>query len=155
MARLWLAGAATIDGRVARFRSPRQAQASGEITLYAKGHFKGAQKVIGGPRQYIDPPFLVKSVTIPSGTQWELCSGSTYSGCRQFSQSVKAMVMPVRSVRPVAAILPVGRGNSGTSPRAAVAGQRPVPARPGKRVFCHPGSGRHPGRGASRARPKP
>ena len=40
--------------------------------LDAKGHFEGAQKVIAGPRQYIDPPFCVKSVTVPSGTQWEL-----------------------------------------------------------------------------------
>jgi hypothetical protein len=103
MVRMWMAGAAML---AVSLPAQGSAQASGEITLYAKGHFKGAQKIIGGPRQYIDPPFLVKSVTIPSGTQWELCSGSTYSGCRQFSQSVKAMVMPVRSVRPVAAILP-------------------------------------------------
>lgn len=82
------------------------AQTSGEMTLHGKGHFKGMQKVIAGPRQYIEPPLVVRSVTIPAGTQWELCSGNTYSGCRQISQSMPAMVMTVRSVRPVAGILP-------------------------------------------------
>jgi len=102
MSRIWLAGVAAMAVLL-----PTQvcAQDSGPITLHAKGHFKGAQKVIAGPRQYIDPPFVVKSLTIPSGTQWELCSGSTYSGCSQFSKSVSAMIMTVRSVRPVAAIL--------------------------------------------------
>ena len=84
---------------------PTPALAQGEMTLHGKGRFKGPQKIIAGPRQYIDPPFLVKSVTIPVGTQWELCSGNTYSGCRQYSKSDPSMVMTVRSVRPVAAIL--------------------------------------------------
>lgn len=93
------------------------AQASGEMTLHAKGHFKGPQRVIAGPRQYIEPPFVVKSVTIPAGTQWELCSGNTYSGCRQISQSVPAMVMTVRSARPVAAILQSDVASPGQSLR--------------------------------------
>lgn len=103
MLRIMMAGAAAIA-----VVPPAQglAQASGEMTLHGKGHFKGMQKVIAGPRQYIEPPFVVKSVTIPAGTQWELCSGNTYSGCRQISQSVPAMIMTVRSVRPVAGILP-------------------------------------------------
>lgn len=93
------------------------AQTSGEMTLHGKGHFKGMQKVIAGPRQYLEPPFVVKSVTIPAGTQWELCSGNTYSGCRQISQSVPAMVMTVRSARPVAAILSSEAASPGQSLR--------------------------------------
>lgn len=92
------------------------AQTSGEMTLHGKGHFKGMQKVIAGPRQYLEPPFVVKSVTIPAGTQWELCSGNTYSGCRQISQSVPTMVMTVRSARPVAGILPSDATTPGQSP---------------------------------------
>lgn len=82
------------------------AQTSGEVTLHSKGHFKGARRVIAGPRQHIEPPFVMRSVTIPSGAVWEFCSGNKFSGCRQFSQSVPAMVMTVRSARPVAAVLP-------------------------------------------------
>ena len=102
MLRILMTGAAAVAVLL-----PAQAfaQASGAMTMHNKGHFKGAQKVIAGPRQFIEPPFVVKSVTVPPGTQWELCSGNTYSGCKQVSQSVPSMVMTVRSVRPVAAIL--------------------------------------------------
>ena len=103
MLRIMMAGVAAI---AVVLPAQGHAQASGEMTLHGKGHFKGMQKVIAGPRQYIEPPFVVKSVTIPAGTQWELCSGNTYSGCRQISQSVAGMVMTVRSARPVAGILP-------------------------------------------------
>jgi len=113
MSRMWMAGVAAM---AVLLPAQGYAQATGEITLHAKGQFKGAQKIIAGPRQYIDPPFLVKSVTVPSGTQWELCSGNTYSGCRQVSQSVKSMVMTVRSVRPVAGIIPSDATASGQSP---------------------------------------
>ena len=82
------------------------AQAGGEVILHSKGHFKGARRIIAGPRQHIEPPFVMRSVTIPSGAVWEFCSGNTFSGCRQFSQSVPATVMTVRSARPVAAVLP-------------------------------------------------
>jgi hypothetical protein len=103
MLRIWMAGVAAF---AVLLPAQGYAQASGEMTLHAKGHFKGGQRVIAGPRQYIEPPFVVKSVTVPPGTQWELCSGNTYSGCRQVSQSVSSMVMTVRSARPVAGILP-------------------------------------------------
>src|SRR5688500_6159608 len=86
--------------------TPALTQASGEVVLHGKGHFKGPRRVIAGPRQHIEPPFVMRSVTIPSGAVWEFCSGNTFSGCRQFSQSVPATVMTVRSARPVAAVLP-------------------------------------------------
>ena len=55
-------------------------------------------------------PFTVKSVQIPEGQSWELCSGNTFSGCKRFSSSVPATAMTVRSVRPagMAVIVPGG-----------------------------------------------
>lgn len=113
MLRKWMAGGAAL---AVLLPASGYAQDSGAMTLHGKGQFKGPQKVIAGPRQHIEPPFLVKSVTIPPGTQWELCSGNTYSGCRQVSQSVRAMVMTVRSARPVAGILPSDATTPGQSP---------------------------------------
>ena len=54
MSRMWMAGVAAM---AVLLPAQGYAQATGELTLHAKGHFKGAQKVIAGPRQYIDPPF--------------------------------------------------------------------------------------------------
>lgn len=113
MLRLWMAGLAAIAVLTS---AQSYAQTSGQMTLHNKGHFKGAQKVIAGPRQYIEPPFVVKSVTIPPNTQWELCSGNTYSGCRQVNQSDPSMVMTVRSARPVAGILPSTATTPGGQP---------------------------------------
>ena len=77
------------------------AQPSPEMTLYGRGHYKGPRLVLDGPARGMNLPFTVKSVSIPAGTSWELCSGNTFTGCRRFSQSVDAMAMPVRSARPV------------------------------------------------------
>lgn len=90
----------------ALYPSPAYAQASGEITLYSRGHSKGVRTTITGPRQHIEPARTVRSIVLSPGSQWELCTGSTFTGCRQFSQSVPAMIMTVRSVRPVSAIIP-------------------------------------------------
>jgi hypothetical protein len=121
MLRIWMAGVAAMASLLP---AQAHAQASGEMTMHANGHFKGMKRVIAGPRQYIEPPFVVKSVTIPAGSQWELCSGNTYSGCRQISQSVPSMVMTVRSVRPVAGILPSDAASPGQplSPGQALRG---------------------------------
>lgn len=81
------------------------AQIDSELTLFNRGHFSGARRTVIGPTQYI-PEFVVRSIQIPSGTQWELCTGNKFSGCRQFNKSTPAMVMTVRSARPVAAVLP-------------------------------------------------
>ena len=71
------------------------------MTLYGRGHYKGPRLVLDGPARAMNLPFTVKSVNIPAGTSWELCSGNTFTGCKRFSQSVPAMAMPVRSARPV------------------------------------------------------
>lgn len=81
------------------------AQNNGSATIYGKGHFKGPSISLSGPRQRIDPPFVVRSIRIPEGSAWELCTGSTFSGCRRIDKPMEAAVFTVRSARPVAAVL--------------------------------------------------
>jgi len=78
------------------------AQEANELRLFSRGNFAGSSISATGPRQGIGP-FTAKSVQMPAGTSWELCSGETFSKCKLFSGSDPAMVMTVRSVRPVAA----------------------------------------------------
>jgi hypothetical protein len=87
-----------------------QEQSSGELTLYGRGHFMGPRLVLDGPASGMSLPFTVKSVKIPEGQSWELCSGNTFSGCKRFSTSNDAMAMTVRSARPAgkAVIVPGG-----------------------------------------------
>ena len=91
-----------------------------------------------GPTQFAQP-FVMKSVMIAPGAQWEFCSGVTYSGCRQVSQPVETTIMTVRSARPVAGILsaPSGPGAAPTCPaeRRPVARRRRFAARPRQRIF--------------------
>ena len=82
--------------------SQAQEQPSSELVLYPKGHFKGGGYPIAGASQSMRV-FTVRSVKIPEGQSWELCSGNTFTGCTEFQQSDEAMIMNVRSVRPVAA----------------------------------------------------
>ena len=123
------------------------AQTGGTLTLHNKGRYQGARRAISGPRQHIEPAFVVKSVQIPAGTQWELCSGATFSGCRQISQSDPSMVMTVRSVRPVAAVLPstaVAPGRvmgDGRSLRGVASEYFIAPDQRGSRVEVQPGTG--------------
>jgi len=81
------------------------AQADAALSAFSKGHFKGARTSISGPAQY-NRPLIVRSLIVPAGTEWELCSGLTYTGCRQVKGTVPSMIMTVRSARPVAAVLP-------------------------------------------------
>jgi hypothetical protein len=92
-------------------------QASSEFSMFSRGQYKGPRITANGARQAIDPAMTVRSVIIPPGSQWELCSGSTFTGCRQFAQSTSAMVMTVRSVRPVARVIT----SSGLAPATATA----------------------------------
>lgn len=99
MVRLMVA-AAVIAGALG---APAAAQPVNELTLYSKGHFAGARYGVSAPTQHLDVPYTVKSVSVPPGTDWELCTGNTFSGCRRFSKSVEGMAMTVRSARPVGA----------------------------------------------------
>jgi hypothetical protein len=94
--------------------------ASRELVLYPKGNYKGGGYSVAGASQSMRV-FTVKSVRIPEGMEWELCSGNTFSGCKQFSQSDPSMVMSVRSVRPV----PPKITSVGTSAGAIVTGPNP------------------------------
>ena len=84
---------------------PASAQQVGEARLYVRGNFAGSAIPVAGPQQGIGP-VTVKSVQIPAGSIWELCSGSTFTGCKSFSESDRSMVMTVRSVRPVPPAIP-------------------------------------------------
>jgi hypothetical protein len=87
-----------------------EAQSSGELTLYGRGQYSGPRLILDGPARAMTLPFTVKSVQIPEGTSWELCSGNTFTGCRRFSTSVPGMAMTVRSARPVGQAVVVARG---------------------------------------------
>ena len=151
MLRALMIGAAAVAVLAASQANQADAQTSGTLTLHNKGRFQGARRAISGPRQHIEPAFLVKSVQVPAGTQWELCSGATFSGCRQFSQSDPSMVMTVRSVRPIAAVLPStamapgqvsGRvAGDGRSLRGVASEYFIAPDQGGSRVEVQPGTG--------------
>jgi hypothetical protein len=96
------------------------AQAPSELTMFSRGQFMGSRTAVAGPMRGIDPAVTVRSITVPPGTQWELCSGSTFTGCRQYSESQHSMVMTVRSVRPLAPVITAGPS---TPPSAMGPGQ--------------------------------
>src|SRR3954469_16812679 len=81
------------------------AQSTGEMTIYSKGHFKGPSLGVGGAITHIDPPFTAKSIQITPGTAWEICSGNTFSGCKRIDKSVEAGIFSVRSARPIAPVI--------------------------------------------------
>ena len=102
--------AMTMVGAAALAAGAASAQPTGEMTIYSKGHFKGANLGLGGPLTHIDPPFPAKSVQITPGTAWEICSGNTFSGCKRLDKSVDAMVFSVRSARPIAPVISIAVG---------------------------------------------
>ena len=148
MFRLLMSGAAATAvllsaGAFAQASQEPDAQA----TLYNKTRFKGVRRTIVGPTQFGEP-FPVRSVNIPAGTQWELCSGTKYSGCRQITQSTPSMVMTVRSARPVAAVLTSASGpapsqslrGGGGSLRGIASEYFVAPDRGGNRIEVQPGT---------------
>ena len=151
MSRAWMAGAAALvavaplQWLAAQAPDPSSEQPSDEAVMYSKGHFKGARTTVLGPTRFTRP-FVMKSVAIPAGSQWEFCSGNTYTGCRQISQSVPAMVMNVRSARPVANIIPAtataaqGLRGTGQSLRGLASEYFVAPERGGNRIEVQPGT---------------
>lgn len=118
--------------------------ADNEVRLFSRGGFAGASISAVGPRRDI-PPFTVKSVQMAPGTSWELCNGETFTHCKIFSGSDKAMVMTVRSVRPVAA--PIASTGAVTPAGLGAASNGVVSANGGSlrglasEFFVTPGSG--------------
>lgn len=140
MLRSLVAGAAAISAFLPA-HAHAQTQAEGELTLFNRGHFGGARRTVIGPTQYI-PEFVARSIQIPAGTQWELCSGNKFSGCRQFNKSTPAMVMTVRSARPVAAVLPAAAATlaPGQSLRGVASEYFVAPDQGGRRVAVEQGT---------------
>lgn len=130
-----------VAAALASLASSASAQEQG-LVLYSKGHFEGFSQTIDGPRTNMSP-LDVKSIRVPPGTSWDLCSGNTFSGCTRFSESKEAMARTVRSVRPVAPAIPetastaVAAGpvaGSGPSLRGLASEFFVVPAQAGARI---------------------
>jgi hypothetical protein len=81
------------------------------ITLYDRGNFKGRSLTFEGPTR-LSSPFNAKSIKFPEGKAWELCSGNTFTGCKEFNRSDSAMVFNVRSARPVAPVITSAPGGA-------------------------------------------
>jgi hypothetical protein len=112
MARRWaalFAGAALVSAGAA------DAQSTGEMTIYGKGHFKGPSLGLSGPLTHIDPPFNAKSVQLSPGAAWEICSGQTFTGCKRLDKSDESMVFAVRSARPIAPVIRESTGPVGAT----------------------------------------
>lgn len=143
MLRILIAGWAMAAGLLPL---PAVAQDSAALALFSKGQFKGARTAIAGPVQF-SQPLVVRSLVVPSGSAWELCSGNTYTGCRQVGATTAAMVMTVRSARPVAAILsstsavPATATGRGQSLRGLASEYFVAPDEGGNRVAVEPGTG--------------
>jgi hypothetical protein len=93
-----------------------QADVEGEVTLFSRGRYGGARYVIAGPQQGIRIPFAVRSVQLPEGVDWEFCTGNSFTGCRRLSQSMPAIIMTVRSARPVSASAAAAAVTPGVAP---------------------------------------
>jgi hypothetical protein len=130
-----------VAATVASLAASASAQEQG-LVLYSKGHFQGFSQTIEGPRTNMSP-LDVKSMRVPPGTSWDLCSGNTFSGCTRFSESKEAMARTVRSIRPVAPAIPATAttaasagpvAGSGPSRRGLASEFFVVPAQGGSRV---------------------
>jgi hypothetical protein len=99
MLRKFMLGAVAV---AALLPAQSHAQEQAELIMYARSQYKGPNYSVAGASQSMRIPFTVKSVQIPEGQAWELCSGNTFSGCKEFTKSDPSMVFNVRSVRPVA-----------------------------------------------------
>jgi hypothetical protein len=123
-------------------------QPEDQITVYSRGNFKGAQYRITGPTRGMEVPFTVRSVALPAGASWELCTGNKFSGCRQFSQSDPSTVVTVRSARPAPSVIRVAPGTTAAT-AAGVPGQSlrgmaseffVAPGEGGSRIAVRPGT---------------
>lgn len=118
------------------------AQQEDEAVLYAKGHFKGYSITLEGPTR-LSAPFAAKSIRIPEGKAWELCSGNTFTGCKEFNASDEAMIFNVRSARPIAPIITAVPPGGGPAVSVTEVGGGPWPSLRGlaSEYFIAPDSG--------------
>jgi len=150
MKRLIIVGAATLLAGSAIAQGQND---SGQPAIaFSKGHFEGGRLTVYGPWQHITPEFTAKSIQVPPGQSWEFCSGNTFTGCKQFDQSVTATVITVRSARPVASAIvsgPAGVSAAGgaeaaNTPDRSLKGLSSeyfvAPRRAGSRIVVQPGT---------------
>ena len=118
------------------------AQQDEQATIYYQGHFKGRSITLEGPTR-LQAPFTAKSIKIPPGKSWELCSGNTFTGCKEFNASDPAMVISVRSARPVAPIITSAPPSGGPAASVGNVGGGPWPTLRGlsSEYFIAPDSG--------------
>lgn len=81
------------------------AQEPGEAILYSSTNYRGASYRMSGPTRPIDPAFVAKSIRLPEGQSWEVCSGRTFTDCRELTASDPSTVISIRSARPIAPVL--------------------------------------------------
>ena len=114
---------------VAACLAPAQASAQQDeqATIYAKGHFKGRSLTLEGPTR-LQTPFSARSIKIPQGKAWELCSGNTFTGCKEFNVSDEAMIVNVRSARPVAPVITSAPPGGGPAASVGTVGGGPWPS---------------------------
>jgi hypothetical protein len=98
MFRYVLAGAAGLAALLASAASAQDP--AKEVVLFSKGNFTGARYTVTGPVQGVTIPWVVKSIRLPEGESWDLCSGNTFSGCRTLTKSEPSTAINVRSARP-------------------------------------------------------
>ena len=102
------------------------AQQDDQATLYDKGHFKGRHVTLDGPTRLLTP-FTARSIKIPQGKSWELCSGNTFTGCKEFNASDEGTVVSVRSARPVNPVISAAPPGS-TAATVSTVGGGPWPS---------------------------
>jgi len=124
---------------------PTQASAQqpdDQATMYDKGHFKGRNITLEGPTR-LQTPFTAKSLKIPDGKSWEFCSGNTFTGCKEISQSDETTVISVRSARPVAPVITSAPTVGGPAASVGTVGGGPWPTLRGlsSEYFIAPDSG--------------
>lgn len=104
MLKRFLFGAVALAALLPGGASAQGQQQADQVTLYDRGSFKGRRITLEGPTR-LYAPFATKSVELPEGRAWELCSGNSFTGCREFNASSKGTVMNVRSARPIAPVI--------------------------------------------------
>lgn len=98
----WMLGAVAVVALLPAQSQAQEQAPPAELIMFGKSKYKGPSYSVAGASQSMRVPFTVNSVQIPEGQSWELCSGNTFSGCKEFTKSDPSMVFNVRSVRPVA-----------------------------------------------------
>ena len=109
MVRVLLTGAAVAAALIAAL-ADAQSQQSDVATIYSQGHYRGASYKMSGPTRPIE--FKARSIQIPPGSRWEFCSGETFTGCKELTESDPSLIMTIRSARPVAGVIPEMAGAS-------------------------------------------